>query len=84
MFRHGLATIPAVLFACAAAQAQDVTLKGVSSFPEGTLFSSKFEAFVERMIKDFEKDLTAEECGFLLEQVRGFHDREKLIDRKEK
>ena len=39
MFRHGLATLSAVLFTLAAtdAHAQDVTLKGVSSFPEGTL-----------------------------------------------
>ena len=57
MFRFGLATLPAVLFVLAAvtpatregARAQEVTLKGVSSFPEGTLFSSKFEAFVKEV-----------------------------------
>jgi TRAP-type C4-dicarboxylate transport system substrate-binding protein len=51
MFRAGLATVSALFLALAAgsAQAQDVTLKGVSSFPEGTLFSSKFEAFVKEV-----------------------------------
>lgn len=51
MSRTGTVTASALVLALAAgsALAQEVTLKGVSSFPEGTLFSSKFEAFVKEV-----------------------------------
>ncbi len=48
--RHILfATAAAALAAAPAAFAQDLTLRGVSAFPEGTLYSTKFEAFVKEV-----------------------------------
>jgi TRAP-type C4-dicarboxylate transport system substrate-binding protein len=47
--RHLLFAATAAALASAPAFAQDVTLRGVSAFPEGTLYSTKFEAFVKEV-----------------------------------
>lgn len=51
MHRIGI-QLSALLLACTwslSAQPQEVVLKGVSAFPDGILWSSKFEAFVKRV-----------------------------------
>ncbi len=48
--RHGFLRIATAVLACTwfdVAAAQETVLKGVSAFPDGNLFSSKFEAFVK-------------------------------------
>ena len=43
---------PVIAAGISAASAQEVTLRGVTSFAEGTQFSKNFERFIEKVNKD--------------------------------
>ncbi|MGH7003969.1 MAG: TRAP transporter substrate-binding protein DctP, partial [Alphaproteobacteria bacterium] len=49
MIRLSAGAVLAVAMAAAPAMAQELVLKGVSGFPEGTAYSQKFEAFVKEV-----------------------------------
>ena len=48
----GTALTASAILLSGAAQAQEVTLRGVTSFAEGTQFSKNFERFIEKVNKD--------------------------------
>jgi TRAP-type C4-dicarboxylate transport system substrate-binding protein len=48
----GTVLTASTIFLSGAAQAQEVTLRGVTSFAEGTQFSKNFERFIEKVNKD--------------------------------
>lgn len=45
-------------------------------------YAVSYEKFVEKFLKDFEKDIDKKEAKMTLDEVRAFHDKQKLIERK--
>lgn len=45
-------------------------------------YAVSYEKFVEKFMKDFKKDIDEKEAKLTLDEVRGFHDKHKLIERK--
>ena len=45
-------------------------------------YAVSYEKFVEKFVKDFKKDLDEKEAKMTLDDVRSFHDKCKLIERK--
>jgi len=45
-------------------------------------YAVTYEKFVEKFVKDFKKDIDEKEAKMTLDEVRSFHDKCKLIERK--